>query len=128
MKKTHGMSNTRIYRIWQGMKQRCKSTRKKIRAIYFDKGITVCDEWKDDFLSFYNWAMENGYFDNLVIDRENPNGNYEPSNCKWITKEQNSKKGWIDTNIWNYLKRYPGTDVRRIRNYDKALRAKKEVK
>jgi len=54
------------------------------KTYYKDKGIIVCDEWRNDFEKFKKWAMENGYRDDLSIDRINSNGNYEPSNCRWI--------------------------------------------
>ena len=55
---------------------------------YGGRGITICDEWLNDFQAFYNWSMSNGYKDNLTIDRINVNGNYEPSNCRWATNEE----------------------------------------
>lgn len=57
------------------------------------RGIIMCDEWKNNFLSFKDWAMTNGYKEDLTIDRIDVNGNYEPDNCRWITnKEQQSNK------------------------------------
>jgi hypothetical protein len=85
----HGKHNTRLYRIYENMKQRCYNSNNKDYKNYGGRGITVCDEWKNDFMNFYNWAMENDYRDDLTIDRINNNGNYESNNCRWVTvKEQ----------------------------------------
>lgn len=98
---THGMTNTRLYRIWENMKQRCENPRDPKYQSYGGKGIHICDEWKNDFLSFYNWAIENGYKDPnsnsrldlyrnaLTIDRIDSEKGYEPSNCRWITFDEN---------------------------------------
>ena len=88
--KTHGMSNTRIYNIWCGMKTRCYDKNCESYKNYGDRGITICREWLDDFMNFYNWAMDNGYSDDLSIDRINVNGNYEPDNCRWSTRKEQS--------------------------------------
>lgn len=98
----HNMVNSRLYTIWSGMKQRCYNKKKNNYMYYGDKGITVCKEWKDDFINFYNWAITNGYKDTLTIDRIDLKGDYEPKNCRWATiKEQNnntSKNHWIEYN------------------------------
>ena len=86
---SHGKYGTRLYNIWQGMKDRCNNTNNQAYKHYGGRGIKVCDEWKDNFQAFYEWAMANGYIDNLSIDRIDVDGNYEPSNCRWATaKEQ----------------------------------------
>lgn len=86
-------SSTRIYIIHKGMKQRCYDKNYRKYKNYGGRGITICDEWLDDFGAFYDWAMNNGYRDDLTIDRIDANGNYEPSNCRWITnvEQQNNK-------------------------------------
>ena len=85
----HGKSKTRLYSIWRGMKKRCFLSTHIYYKNYGGRGISVCKEWKENFMNFYNWAIENGYNDNLSIDRINVNGNYEPNNCRWATyKEQ----------------------------------------
>lgn len=84
---THGQSSKRIYAIWQNMKERCYRTKRHNYSNYGGRGIAVCDEWKNDFQAFYDWAMANGYKEDLTIDRINVNGNYEPNNCRWVTQE-----------------------------------------
>ena len=87
-KQTHGMSKTRQYRIRHTMIQRCYRENFKSYEQYGAKGITVCKEWRESFENFWEWASANGYEDNLTIDRINPNGNYEPSNCRWVTQHE----------------------------------------
>lgn len=89
---THGKHGTRLYKIWQGMNQRCNNSNYTDYDNYGGRGITVCDEWSE-FMPFYRWAMNNGYKNNLSIDRINNDGNYETGNCKWSTmKEQANNK------------------------------------
>lgn len=85
---THGQRNTRLYNIWSSMIERCTLKKQKAYHNYGGRGITVCEEWKT-FENFYNWAIENGYSDELTLDRIDNDGNYCPDNCKWSTyKEQ----------------------------------------
>lgn len=89
--KTHDLSHTRLHNIWTGMKTRCYNKNAVKYPNYGGRGIKVCDEWLNDFMSFYDWAMANGYNDNLTIDRIYVNGNYTPNNCRWITMEQQAR-------------------------------------
>lgn len=90
----HGNSrrsgSTRLYAIWNNMKARCTNPKTEGYERYGGRGITICNEWINDFTSFLEWAMENGYNDELTIDRIDSNGNYEPSNCRWATKKVQS--------------------------------------
>lgn len=82
----HGMSRTKIYRIWADMIQRCENPNNTNYEYYGARGISVCKQWKD-FKKFYEWSAKNGYKKGLSIDRRDPNGNYDPSNCRWVTRE-----------------------------------------
>lgn len=87
---SHKSSNTRLYHTWQGMKDRCYNKNSNSYNRYGNKGIVVCDEWINDFSNFKEWALKNGYDDNLTIERLDFNGNYESSNCTWITRPEQS--------------------------------------
>lgn len=94
----HGMFGTRIYNTWAHIKQRCTNPKNASYIYYGAKGIKVCDEWQE-FEPFYKWSMEHGYNENLTIDRIDVNGNYEPSNCRWATiDQQNNNKS--DTRLY----------------------------
>jgi len=91
-KKIHGETGTRLYNIWRGMKKRCRLPKANGYKYYGAKGIDVCDEWFNSYENFRNWSINNGYSDELTIDRIDVKGDYEPSNCRWIdwkTQERN---------------------------------------
>ena len=89
----HGMAKTTLYRRWVNMRQRCYLVSSHEYKQYGGRGIRVCDEWNNDFVPFMEWALANGYEKGLTLDRIDVNGNYEPSNCRWITlrEQQNNK-------------------------------------
>lgn len=85
---THGLSKHSIYGVWKDMIRRCYDVNCKNYRYYGAKGISVCDEWKEDLMAFYNWSLENGWVEGLSIDRFPDNkGNYTPTNCRWADRE-----------------------------------------
>lgn len=88
----HGVADTRLWRTWKAMKDRCLNPRAQAAKNYHNRGISVCREWLS-FAGFRSWAMANGYADDLTIERTDNDGHYEPSNCMWASKpEQNRNK------------------------------------
>ena len=99
-----GKKRTRLNNIYANMKKRCYDTKSEVYSYYGGRGIKICEEWNDrqiirlsnggnsskGYQAFKKWALENGYQDNLTIDRIDPNGNYEPSNCRWVTMKVQS--------------------------------------
>lgn len=95
--KKHGGVGTRLYNIYHGMRERCYNPKQRTYRWYGAKGIKVCDEWLNDFTTFKQWAYENGYreeevlskMERLSIDRIDPNKDYSPDNCRWMTLSEN---------------------------------------
>lgn len=87
IKNKHGLAKkTKLYGRWVMMKQRCYNSNNKDYYNYGARGIKVCDEWRNSYLNFHNWAYANWYNDMLSIDRIDVNGDYEPDNCRWVDK------------------------------------------
>lgn len=113
---THGDSRTRLYKIFHKMKERCYYDK---NSKYYQDGIIVCDEWKNSYETFKEWALSHGYNDRLTLDRIDNTKNYCPENCRWATKkeQQNNKRNnirltfkgeeltlsqWADRLGWSY--------------------------
>jgi ORF019 len=94
----HNESKTRLYKIWVDMRRRCNNPNRKRAKSYYLKGIRVCDEW-NNWETFKEWALKNGYDDTLSIERIDNSKNYCPENCKWIPKSEQSKNRDFNNNI-----------------------------
>ncbi len=89
---THGGAGTRLFGIWTALRQRCGNKNASNYKYYGGRGIAVCKEWSA-FVAFRDWALANGYKEDLSIDRINNDGNYEPENCRWATAKQQQRNG-----------------------------------
>lgn len=90
----HGLSRTKLYRVWKSMIERCEKLNSQAYGRYGRKGIKTCKEWRKNFKAFYNWAIANGYKEGLTIDRINNDKGYSPDNCQFITRSENTLKAW----------------------------------
>ena len=95
---THGLSYTRLYRAWVGMRSRCYHTKTWNYSDYGGRGIRVCDAWLNDAKEFCVWAMANGYEPGLTLERRDVDGNYCPENCTWVTKA--AQNGNTRNTVW----------------------------
>lgn len=125
----HGESYTRLYAIWDNMKARCYNKNSSDYPRYGGRGVFVCDEWIQSYKAFSDWAKENGYAENLTLDRIENNKGYCPSNCRWVDRkvqanntrncvfytyngEVHTLAEWADivkipkTALWNRIKMY----------------------
>lgn len=125
----HKKTGTKLYRVWSNIKDRCLRENANQYRDYGGRGIVMCDEWKNDFQVFYDWAISNGYKEGLTIERIDVNGNYCPENCTWIPREQQSKnrrnchyifyKG--ETKTLSEWSRILHVDRECVRNWEKKL-------
>lgn len=125
----HGKTNLRLYNVWSGIKSRCYNDKVYVYKFYGARGVTMCDEWKDSFEAFYDWAITNGYDADAprgqcTIDRIDCNGNYSPENCRIVTQKQqmnNIRSNHLlefhgETNTIAEWSRITGIDAAKIRN------------
>jgi hypothetical protein len=100
---THGLTHDPLFSVWQGIKTRCCNNNNKDFDRYIGRGIKVCDEWKNNFVAFYDWAMQNGYEKSLQIDRKENNLGYSPNNCRFVTPAVNIRNSTVakltETNV-----------------------------
>ena len=136
----HGLTKTRIHHEWVCMRNRCNPNQKSYEKIknysYGRYHVTVCDEWNNDFMSFYNWSMANGYTDELTIDRIDNTKGYSPDNCRWVTaaEQQRNKTNTIKiihngklTPLCVVCKEYPNIGYKLAHaRYSKLLKKGKE--
>lgn len=115
----HGKLHTKLYNSWRGMKDRCSNPKHKYSKSYIEKGITICEEWRNDFRVFLTWAESNQYKEGLTIDRIDNSLGYCPSNCRWVTNADNCRNKDNNKLTWD--------DIRDIRDNVLNLSAKKQA-
>ena len=127
-KESPNQDKLRLHMIWQSMKNRCSANSGKHYKNYKLRGISVCEEWKNDFNTFYEWAINNGYYPTLSIDRIDGTKGYSPDNCRWATAKMQANN--IRTNViityngeshtipeWSQITNIPSYVIRNRRNY-----------
>lgn len=112
-------NRSKLYRTWSNMKSRCYNPNVRSYADYGAKGITVCDEWLNSYETFRDWALSNGYQEDLTIDRINPHGDYCPENCRWLTLHDNSSMAHEKACWGRNLKTGEYVEFVNIRNFAK---------
>jgi len=106
IQKTHGLSKSRLYRIWRQIKRRCYEKNNDSFEYYGGRGIKMDERWKKDSSSFFSWALKNGYQEKLTIDRIDNNGDYKPENCRFVTntKQQRNRGNNVNITAFNETK------------------------
>lgn len=99
--KRHGLYNEKIYGIWRNMKERCYREKNNRYYVYGGRGITIQQNWIDDFLEFYKWALKSGYVVGLSIERIDINKGYSEDNCTWIPLKNQSQNKSNNYKIYN---------------------------
>lgn len=112
----HGLHGTRVYNIWKSMKERCYTVTATKYKYYGAKGIKLCPEWEHDAKAFCDWAMANGYADNLTIDRIDVHGDYSPQNCRWVDLQTQANNRTNNVRILHEGKMVTLTEFCRMNN------------
>ena len=122
---SHMLSGSRLFNIWLNMKQRCENPKNKAYDRYGGRGIRVCEEWYNNSNAFFEWAHANGYSDNLTIDRIENDGNYEPSNCRWVANKAQCRNRRSNINVEHNDKKVTLIELSEITGIDyKVLHAR----
>ena len=124
----HGKCRTRLYKIFQMMKDRCYNPKAWAYQFYGAKGVKIHQKWLDDFNSFYGWAIANGYTNKLSVERKDVNGNYEPNNCIWITQSEQVKNRTMTHFVTYQGQKMTLTDLERLTGICRQTIRKYEVK
>lgn len=124
----HGRCHTRLYRIFSQMKDRCYNSKAWAYQFYGAKGVKIYKEWLDNFDTFFDWAMANGYQDHLTIERKDVNGDYSPDNCTWIPRAEQVKNRTMTHFVTYQGQKMPLTDLGKLVGIDRHTISKYEKK